>query len=108
MNKLRHDLRLFVSERKWDGYHSPKNLSMALMVEAAEMVEIFQWMTEAESILIDAEAFERLKDEIGDVQIYLMMLADKFNLCPVEMARMKIKKNRIKHPVDDNRYGKFR
>ena len=77
---------------------------MSLIVECAELVEIFQWMSEAESrfALFPNEKIDALKDEIGDIQIYLTMIADKFNLCPIEMARRKLKKNRIKHPVLNN------
>ena len=100
MNKLRRDLRAFASDRKWNHFHSPKNLSMALMVEAAELLEIFQWMAEDDSKYPGDIKMKQIKDEIGDVQIYLTMIADKFDLCPVDMAKMKIEKNKLKYPLD--------
>ncbi len=104
--QLKADLRQFVKDRKWGQYHSPKNLSMALSVEVAELVEIFQWMTEDESKQFNLDNFGKIMDEIGDIQIYLTMLSDKFNLCPIEMAKAKLKKNKIKHPIDDNKLNK--
>ena len=99
MKTLKSDLRKFTKDRKWNDYHSPKNLAMALSVEVAELVEIFQWMTESESKYLDQLNIENLKDEIGDMQIYLIMICDKFNLNPLEMAKMKLEKNKIKYPM---------
>jgi len=107
MQKLKSDLCKFVKDRNWQNYHSPKNLAMALSVEVAELVEIFQWLTEDESYRIASKAFIELKDEIGDVQIYLTMLADKFNLNPIDEANAKLKKNKKKYPVMDNQFNKF-
>jgi len=73
---------------------------MALAVEVAELLEIFQWMTDLESRSPSRATLNHIKDEIGDVQIYLTMIADKFGLCPVEMAKRKIEKNRLKYPID--------
>ena len=70
---------------------------MALSVEVAELVEIFQWMTEEQSK--DFDCLDGLMDEIGDVQIYLTMIADNFGLDPIEMAKRKFKKNEKKHPT---------
>ena len=103
MNQLKLDLRKFTKDKGWELFHSPKNLAMALSVEVAELVEIFQWLTEKESRrigFIGDSNYENLKDEIGDVQIYLTMIADCFNLCPIEMAKLKLEKNKIKYPVD--------
>jgi len=99
MKQLKSDLRQFDKERNWSVYHSPKNLSMALAVEVAELMEIFQWMTEKESQVTEPEVLIHLKEEIGDVQIYLTLIADRFNLCPIEEAKKKLKKNKIKYPV---------
>jgi len=107
MQKLKSDLRKFVKERNWQNYHSPKNLAMALSVECAELLELFQWMTEDESWKLDAGIIKKLKDEIGDVQIYLIMLADKFNLNPIDEAKAKLKKNKKKYPIKHNQFNKF-
>ena len=100
MNQLKLDLRKFTKDRNWEQFHSPKNLAMALSVEVAELVEIFQWMTEEESYLLEpnCEIFQSLEDEIGDIQIYLTMLSDEFGLNPITMAKFKMIKNEIKHP----------
>jgi NTP pyrophosphatase (non-canonical NTP hydrolase) len=92
-------LRAFAQERDWHQFHSPKNLAMALSVEASEIMEIFQWLTQPQSRALDAEKLEKLKDEIGDVQIYLTMLADKFGIDPIEAAHAKVEKNRANYPV---------
>ncbi len=107
MKQLQSDLKKFAEERKWGRYHTPKNLSMALIVECAELVEIFQWMDPVESCIPNEGTLNAIKDEIGDVQIYLLMIAEKFDLCPIEMAKRKLKKNKIKHPVSGNRFNKF-
>ena len=73
---------------------------MALAVEAAELLEIFQWMADLESRSPSRATLNHIKDEIGDVQIYLTMIADKFDLCPIDMAKKKIEKNRLKYPID--------
>jgi len=98
MNQLKLDLRKFTKDRNWEQFHSPKNLAMALSVEVAELVEIFQWKRENEGLI--SNEYQNLKDEIGDVMIYLTMIADCFNLCPIEMAKQKFKKNEKKHPIN--------
>ena len=97
MNQLKLDLRKFTKDRNWEQFHSPKNLAMALSVEVSELVEIFQWKTGDEGL--STKEYLNLRDEIGDIQIYLTMIADKFNLSPLEMAKMKMKKNIKKYPV---------
>ena len=99
MNELCKKVRLFRKERDWDRFHSPKNLSMALMVEAAELAEHFQWMPEEESRNISKEKLLKVKDEIGDVLIYLVNLADKLGIDPVLAAHDKIVKNIEKYPA---------
>ena len=100
MDELFEKVRLFREERGWDKFHSPKNLAMALMVEAAELAEHFQWLTEEESRNISKEELQKVKDEIGDVLIYLVNLADKLGLDPVRAAHDKIVKNVEKYPVE--------
>jgi dCTP diphosphatase len=92
-------LRDFANERDWDKFHSPKNLSMALSVEVSEIVEHFQWITEKESFELPPDKLNEVKDEIGDTFIYLVRLADKLGIDPLEAARAKLEKNKIKYPV---------
>jgi len=99
MDELLEKVRKIRDDRDWDKFHSPKNLSMALMVEAAELAEHFQWLTEKESRELTGEKLDMVKDEIGDVLIYLVNLADKLNLDPVRAAHDKIIKNNKKYPV---------
>ncbi|MDA8139511.1 MAG: nucleotide pyrophosphohydrolase [Desulfobacteraceae bacterium] len=99
MHALIDKLRQFAQERDWEQYHSPKNLAMALSVEVAELVEHFQWLTQEESRNLSPEKREKIKEEIGDVLIYLVNLADKLGIDPVEAAHEKIEKNRMKYPV---------
>ena len=100
MDDLIQKLRDFVRERDWEQFHSPKNLAMALSVEVAEIVEMFQWMTEEQSRNLNPEKLSELKEEIGDVMIYLTNLADKFWINPVEAAKEKIEINNRKYPAD--------
>ena len=100
MKELVQKLRDFAKERDWDQFHSPKNLSMALSVEIAEIVEHFQWATEKESFELNPDKLEKVKDEIGDILIYLVRLADKLGIDPIEAAKEKLEKNKQKYPVD--------
>ena len=94
-------LRDFAAARDWQPFHSPKNLAMALMVEAAELLEIFQWLTTAESRTLtrDAKDKERVADEIADVLLYLLQLADHTDVDMEEAVERKLRKNAEKHPA---------
>ena len=95
---MRDALRTFCAERDWHRFHTPKNLVMALSVEAAELVEHFQWSTPEESLdLADGKRAE-VADEIADVLIYLTELADVLGIDPIAAARAKIVKNAAKYP----------
>jgi len=100
MHALRDRLRKFVAERDWDQFHSPKNLAMALSVEAAELVEHFQWLTEAESQRLAPEKLAEVRDEIADVLVYLVRLADKLDVDLLAAAAQKIDKNALKYPAE--------
>jgi NTP pyrophosphatase (non-canonical NTP hydrolase) len=100
MQDLIAKIEAFVTERNWERYHAPKNLAMALSVEAAEIVEIFQWMDETQSRDPDHATRDHLRDEIGDVLIYLAMLAHKLDIDPLAAAHAKLVKNRLKYPTD--------
>ncbi|MEJ2165910.1 MAG: nucleotide pyrophosphohydrolase [Desulfobacterales bacterium] len=100
MKEIVAKLRTFADEREWAKFHSPKNLAMALSVEAAEIVEHFQWLTQAQSYELSPDKLEKVRDEIGDVYIYLTMLADKLGIDPLEAALEKIEKNEKNYPAD--------
>lgn len=97
------ELREFAEKRDWEQFHSPKNLSSALVVEAAELLEIFQWMKEEESRSPDADTMERVKEEIADVQIYLVRIADILGVNIASAVKNKLAKNASKYPVEKAR-----
>jgi dCTP diphosphatase len=97
---LRDRLRAFVAERDWDQFHSPKNLSMALAVEAAELVEIFQWLTEAESAVLDEDRRVRVEAELADILVYLVRIADRLDVDLLQAAAIKLEENARKYPAE--------
>jgi dCTP diphosphatase len=97
---LRQRLRDFAKDRDWDQYHSPKNLAAALCVEAAELLEHFQWVTEESSRSLSPAQLERVREEIADVFLYLIRLADKPDVDLLEAAASKIEVNAQKYPVE--------
>ncbi len=98
--KLKLRIRQFGEERDWLQYHSPKNLSMALIVEAAELVEHFQWLSEAQSETLDAARLQQVAEELADIQIYLIRLADKLGVDLVDAVNRKIEINAKKYPAE--------
>lgn len=103
LDAVRDALRAFAAEREWEPFHSPKNLAMALSVEAAELLEIFQWTTEAESRALAPDARAAASDEIADVLLYLVRLADALGIDPLAAAERKMAANARKYPVDKAR-----
>jgi NTP pyrophosphatase (non-canonical NTP hydrolase) len=99
LDDLIKKIRNFRLERDWDQYHSPKNLAMALVVEAGELAEHFQWLTGDQSNNLPPEKLAKVKEEVGDVLIYLVNLCDKLGLDPIEAAHSKLGKNEEKYPV---------
>jgi len=97
--ELQARLREFAAARDWDQFHSPKNLAMALSVEAAELVEEFQWLTEEQSRNLDTERLERVRLEAADVFIYLLRIADKVGIDLLRAAADKIVLNELKYPA---------
>jgi len=97
---LQHELRNFAAARNWQPFHTPKNLSSALMVEAAELVEIFQWLTPEQSQAVhqDPVTHERIADEVADVLLYLLQVADHCAIDLPEAVAHKWLKNAAKHP----------
>ena len=100
---LRAQLREFAAARDWDQFHSPKNLAMALSVEAAELLEIFQWLTEEQSRILTPEAQAAAGEEIADVLLYLIRLGDQLGIDPVAAAQRKMVANERKYPADKAR-----
>lgn len=95
---IQAQLSSFSDERDWNQFHNPKNLAMALSVEASELVEIFQWLTPEQSeVIMSSDESEHVKEEIADVLIYLIRLADKLNINLESAVADKIIKNGEKH-----------
>ena len=103
LTQLRDALRDFAAARDWDQFHSPKNLASALAVEAAELLERFQWLTEDESRRLPPAELEKVRHEMADVLNYLVRLADKLDVDLLEAARAKIAINEQKYPADEVR-----
>lgn len=103
LKQLKEDLKKFNKDRDWEQFHSPKNIAMALSVEVSEIVELFQWMSKEDSYNLEEEKVQRLKDEIGDVFLYLQLLASKYDIDLIEVGKAKLKRNEEKYPVDKSR-----
>jgi dCTP diphosphatase len=100
LSALAKRLAEFAAARDWEQFHSPKNLAMALSVEVAELVEEFQWLTEVQSLDLDAERRERVRLEIADVFIYLVRIADRLGVDLLAAADDKIALNERRYPAD--------
>jgi len=103
LNKINDEVSKFVKERKWDKYHSPKNLSMALSVEVSELVEIFQWKNEQNISDTDKN---KVEDEIADIFFYLIRLSQKMNIDIEKSFYKKLEKNKTKYPLGMD-YSKY-
>jgi NTP pyrophosphatase (non-canonical NTP hydrolase) len=99
IKKLQEILAEFAQEREWDQFHSPKNLSMALSIEASELMELFLWKTEEESFQLKSEAEGPLKEELADVFLYLLRLSSLLDIDLIQASLEKIKINREKYPI---------
>lgn len=93
-------LRTFAAERDWDQFHSPKNLAMALNVEAGELLEHFQWLTQEQSQNLSADKRAQVAEELADIQAYLIRLADKLDIDIRDAVERKMQKNAAKYPAD--------
>jgi NTP pyrophosphatase (non-canonical NTP hydrolase) len=103
IEQLREALREFSAERDWDQFHSPKNLSMALIVEAAELLEHFQWMSEPESAALSSAKRAEVRAEMADVFIYLVRLADRLDVDLLQAAADKMRLNAVRYPAEQFR-----
>ena len=99
LDSLRLALRSFAAERDWQQFHTPKNLAMAMIVEAAELVEHFQWLTPEQSLTLEAAKLAAVRDELADTLIYLVELADVLGVDLLTAATDKMAKNAIKYPA---------
>ncbi len=100
MKKLQTALETFANKRDWQRFHSPKNLAMALAVETAELVEIFQWLETEESRHVDNATLAHIEEEVGDIMIYLALLAGKFNIDPIAAGHKKMMANEKRYPAE--------
>lgn len=100
LENLRQSLAEFAQRRDWDQFHSPKNLSMALIAEAAELVEHFQWLTEAQSKNPGPEKLQEVSLELADILIFLVRIADKLDIDLLAATRKKIEINEQRYPAD--------
>jgi NTP pyrophosphatase (non-canonical NTP hydrolase) len=98
---LQRRLASFAAARGWEPYHTPKNLAVALSVEAAELVEIFQWLTPEESarVMDDDGDAHRVRDEVADVLAYLLQFCEVLGIDPLRALSEKIDRNEIRFPV---------
>lgn len=100
INELQAALRAFVEAREWGRFHSPKNLAAALSVEAAELLEHFQWLTEDQSRALPDDKRAQVATEVADVLLYLLQLSDRLGIDVVDAAWRKIEANGAKYPVE--------
>ncbi len=100
LESIKLKLRKFADERDWNQFHSPKNLSMALIAEAAELVEHFQWLTEKQSSELPENKLKEVEEELADILIYLVRIADKLDIDLLDAAANKMERNEQKYPSD--------
>jgi dCTP diphosphatase len=100
LDDLAARLRQFAAERDWEQFHSPKNLAMALVAEAGELVAEFQWLSEPQSRAPDPEQLARIRAEMADVMLYLVRLADQLSINLIDAAQAKILDNERRYPAE--------
>lgn len=100
LDRIRQRLHEFVRERDWEQFQTPKNLVMALTGELGELAEHFQWLNSEQSESLGEDSRAAVRDELADVQIYLLLLADRLEIDLLQAADDKIDKNEDKYPVD--------
>jgi len=103
IEELQAALRRFAEERDWAQFHTPKNLAASLSIEAAEVLEHFQWLTDAQSRQLTDDQRQAVGHEIADVLLYLLQLSDKLGIDPLQAAREKLAINAEKYPADKAR-----
>ncbi len=100
IEQIQKQLSEFASDRDWEQFHTPKNLTMALSVESSELVEIFQWLTPEQSRNLSDKQMNAVNEEVADVAIYLLRLCDVLGINLSDVVENKIKVNGEKYPVD--------
>ena len=100
IKQIQNQLSDFASDRDWEQFHTPKNLTMALSVETSELVEIFQWLTPEQSSNLSNKQMKAIEEEVADVAIYLLRLSDVLGVNLSDVVENKIKVNGEKYPVD--------
>lgn len=103
LKKLQKEIRQFARERDWVQFHSAKNLSMALNVEAAELLECFQWLTEEQSNNLSPTSLAAASEEVADIFVYLLTMANTLNIDLIAATKAKIAKNAIKYPIEKSK-----
>jgi NTP pyrophosphatase (non-canonical NTP hydrolase) len=103
LRDLSQQVNRFVHDRDWQQFHSPKNLASALIVEAGELLEHFQWMTEEHSRSLPPEKKAAVAEELADVLLYLVQFANALGIDPIAAAQAKLQANELKYPVDKAR-----
>lgn len=103
LQDLARQVERFANEREWQPFHSPKNLASALIVEAAELLEHFQWLTEQQSRELSAEQRTAVGEEMADVLLYLVQLGNALGIDPVAAAQSKLLLNASRYPVERSR-----
>jgi NTP pyrophosphatase (non-canonical NTP hydrolase) len=103
LGRLRDRLRDFVTARDWGQFHSPKNLAIALSVEAGELLEHFQWVPDQDSLKLSPDIRRKIEEEMADVLLYLIRLADLLDVELIQSADNKIAANAKKYPVEKAR-----
>jgi dCTP diphosphatase len=101
INDLRNSVQNFITERNWDRYHTPKNLAMSIAIEAAELMEHFQWVTNKHSLIMiqDEDAKAQVVDELSDILIYCLSLVNRIDVNISVAILNKLKRNEIRYPV---------
>ncbi|MGR1185972.1 nucleotide pyrophosphohydrolase [Aeromonas veronii] len=99
---LKEQLRQFAKKRDWNKFHNAKNLSMALSVEASELVEIFQWLTEKESENLSEKQHIKVEEELADIFLYLLRISDVVHVDLFDAANKKLLINEKKYPIEDS------
>jgi NTP pyrophosphatase (non-canonical NTP hydrolase) len=105
LQKLLSKAHAFREEREWKQYHSARNVALSVVLEAAELLEIFQWKTdkESEEITRDPATRQKISDELADILLYIMLMADDLDIDLVKAAKEKIEKNAAKYPIDKSK-----
>ncbi len=103
LEQVRDQLRAFVAERDWDQFHNPKNLAMAMVVEAGELMEHFQWLSAEQAEALDERTRAEVELEVADVLLFLLRLCDRLDIDPLQATQRKLALNAQKYPVDKAR-----